>query len=230
MVSLACLAGFLLVIICKSNAEDQAGVSSEYSEAFVNLLYVFNGNFTDRLLVEAYKNINDPDVDVPHHVAVVSIPVWIPALGQAVTYLYEEYFKKTLLRRLICVLWELSDGEIFMQPYNITSPPNDMSKIFTLDQVGNLTYDDLRTRMECRTKFERKGTHTFKASVPDCDDKDGGVIPKYFLTWSCNSLVAVANNPSQDEYSAIPIVTVREGPRYPFPPYMNGIENRVTCE
>ncbi|XP_059173835.1 uncharacterized protein LOC131954272 [Physella acuta] len=230
MTSLWC-STILLLISCRTSTGDyQVTETQNYSEAFSNLLYVLNGKFSDLRLVEAYKNINDPDVDVPSAGVLLAMPVEIPALAPAVTYFFEEYFEKTLLRRLICVLWENSNGEMFLQPYNITSPSNDMSRSFTLDQIKLLTSSDLKTRQECKAKFERKGVHTFTSFLPDCDDKENGVVPKYVMTWSCNSLLIIANNPNQDEYSASPIVNIREGSRYPFPSYLKEVEDKVSCE
>ncbi|XP_059173834.1 uncharacterized protein LOC131954271 [Physella acuta] len=230
MTSLWCLTILLLMSCRTGTADDQVTGTQKYSEAFSNLLYVLNGKFSDLRLVEAYKNIDDPDVDVPIAEVLMAMPVEIPALAPAVTYFMEEYFERTLLRRLISVLWENSNGEMFMQPYNITSPSNNMSRSFTQDQIKLLTWNDLKTRQECKAKFERKGLHTFTSFLPDCDDKENGVVPKYVMTWSCNSLLFIANNPNQDEYSAAPIVNIRESSRFPFPPYLKEVEDKVSCE
>ncbi|XP_059173853.1 uncharacterized protein LOC131954290 [Physella acuta] len=149
--------------------------------------------------------------------------------SSAVTYLYEQYYLDTLRRRLICVLWEDKNGEIYMQPYNITSPPDDRTKPISLNQIKKLTPSDLTTREECKVKFQRKGTQTFLAVWPDCTTNDDGIVPNYQLTWSCNSMVAIATNPNSVEYTPVPIMLTREGPRYPFPPYLNEANGKVTC-
>lgn len=48
------------------------------------------------------------------------------SISQAVTFWYDECVENSLYRRVPRVLGEDNNGQIFAQPYNITSPPNDM--------------------------------------------------------------------------------------------------------
>ncbi|XP_059173881.1 uncharacterized protein LOC131954313 [Physella acuta] len=227
MVFIWCLTVFML-LSC-STADDQVPEDPEYSEAFLKLLYVFNGNFSDHRLVDAYKSIDDPDLYVPKLGYLTIMPVEVTALAPAVTYLLEEYWENSLIRRQFCILWEEENNQIYLQTFNITSPPNDMSKPFTLGQVKKLTFDDLVTRDDCKVTFTRKGTNTFTAIWPDCKAQYDGVLPHYIATFSCNSMVVVANNPDSVDYLAVPVSATREGPRFPFPTYLKKVEENVTC-
>ncbi|XP_059173900.1 uncharacterized protein LOC131954322 [Physella acuta] len=225
--TLLCGLTVLLMFTCTpSYADDEAVGSTGYSESFSNLLYVFNGYFTDRRQVEAYNNIDNPDLDKPFSASVLSRPVEITALEPAVTYLYEEYIKNQIRRRLICVIWQDDNGEIYLQPYNITSPPNDMSKPFTLDQIKQLTPSDLTTRTECKVKFQQKSARTFTAYWPDCAVENA---PMYQLTWSCNSMVAISIDAKEVEYAPIPIMLTKESQGGPFPEYIEAEIRKDPC-
>ncbi|XP_059173832.1 uncharacterized protein LOC131954267 [Physella acuta] len=229
MTSLWCLTILLLMTCSTSSADDKNLATTVYSDAFLKLLNLLNGNFSDHRVVNAFKAMDDPDLEIPSTVYFYNIPVEIPAMAPAVTYFTEEYFEHHLRRRLILVVWEDQKGEIYLQPYNITSPPNDRSKPFSIDQVKKLTASDLTTREECKVKFQRKGTQTFTALWPDCTVNDNGIVPNFRLTYSCNSVVGTATDSDQTEYSPIPVVFTREGTRYPFPSYLNEANDKVAC-
>ncbi|XP_059173836.1 uncharacterized protein LOC131954273 [Physella acuta] len=215
----------LMLMSCTTSTADD----KEYSEAFLKLLYVFNGKFSDGPVVEAYKNVKKPKVDVPKLLYVTATPVEIPALAPAVTFYYEKYVENSLYRRLILVFKE-ENGQIFAQPYNITSPPNDLSKPFTIDQVKKLTSNDLTTTDACKIQFTRKGANSFTALWPDCKVQDNGVFPKYHLTWSCDSLMAIISSPKHLDYTTSPVALIREAPRYPFPSYLKAVEDNSFCQ
>ncbi|XP_059173854.1 uncharacterized protein LOC131954291, partial [Physella acuta] len=120
-----CLTVLMLIGCGACRADDNVADAPAISYNLMTFYTLFNGQFSDQVEVASYQSSDASDPDKPFLSVIKSTPVEIPALGQAVTYLYDQYFNGMLRRRVVCVIWEDSNGQIFIQPYNITSPPND---------------------------------------------------------------------------------------------------------
>ncbi|XP_059170127.1 uncharacterized protein LOC131951758 [Physella acuta] len=210
-----CYTALVLLIACgSSTANQKSGNTPVLSHKLLNFLYLFDGYFSDVRQIQAYESEDEIDPDKPYYSVGRITPVEIPALAPEITYLFEQRLGKILRRRVILIIWEDDNEQIFMQPYNITTPPNDMSKPFTAAEVMNLTASDLTTKEECKIRVDRVDDVTYKISWPDCTVQDQEVLPTYEMIVTCDSIVVIIAIRKDMEYDQVPIIHIRTGPRF----------------